>query len=70
MTTDYMNNTYVPLWEKELLNVTEATAFSGIGQNSIRALIEEHPELVFRVGTKHLIKRKSLQKFIRDNYSM
>ena len=30
MTTDYMNNTYVPLWEKELLNVPEATAFSGI----------------------------------------
>ena len=70
MTTDYMNNTYVPLWEKELLTVPEATAFSGIGQNSIRTLIEGHTELVFCVGTKHLIKRKSLQKFIRENYSM
>ena len=70
MTTDYMNNTYVPLWEKELLTVPDDTAFSVIGQNSIRTLIEEHTELVFCVGTKHLIKRKSLQKFIRENYSM
>ena len=43
MTTDYMNNTYVPLWEKELLNVPEATAFSVLVKTRIRALIEESP---------------------------
>lgn len=66
-----MKNISVPVWEKIALTLEEASAYSGIGINSLRELCDEHKsELVIYIGSKRLIKRKALEKFIEKTYSI
>ncbi len=47
----------VPIWEKSSLTLEEAAAYSGIGINKVKKLINnENCESVLWVGTKRLIK--------------
>lgn len=57
----------VPIWEKELLSVKEAAAYFGIGENKLRE-ITDNPESqsVLWVGSKRLIKRKKMKKYLSD----
>ena len=61
----------VPIWEKSNLTLEEAAAYSGIGINKLRNLTNgEHRKMVLWVGSKRLIKRKLLDKFLEDAYTL
>lgn len=61
----------VPIWEKTNLTLEEAAAYSGIGINKLREITNnDRCDFVLWVGTKRLIKRKQLDKFIEQCYSL
>lgn len=61
----------VPIWEKTTLTLEEASAYTGIGVCKLRELTDEETSpLVLWVGTKRLIKRKALEKYIEQAYSI
>ena len=61
----------VPIWEKSNLTLEEAAAYSGIGINKLRDLTNgEHCKMVLWVGSKRLIKRKLLDKFLENAYTL
>lgn len=61
----------VPIWEKATLTIEEAAAYSNIGQCKLREMAEEQncPFVLF-IGRKRLIKRKALEKYIDQSYSI
>lgn len=61
----------VPIWEKTTLTLEEAAAYTGIGVCKLREITDaEHNTLVIWVGAKRLIKRKALEKYIDQTYSV
>ena len=61
----------IPIWQKKTLTVEEASAYSGIGMNTIRRLSDrDRCEFVLWVGTKRMIKRKEFDEFISKAYSI
>ena len=61
----------VPIWEKTNLTLEEAAAYSGIGINKLREITNnDRCDFVLWVGTKRLIKRKQLDKFTEQCYSI
>lgn len=61
----------VPLWEKTNLSIEEASAYSGIGINTIRRLSnEENCPFVLWVGNKRMIKRQLFDEYINRQYSI
>ncbi len=66
-----MDKANIPIWEKSNLTLSEAAAYSGIGINKLRELSDEKrcPFVLF-VGTKRLIKRKKLDEYLENSYSI
>lgn len=61
----------VPIWEKSNLTLEEAPAYSGVGINKLREITnEERCPFVLWVGTKRLLKRKLLDKYLEGAYSV
>lgn len=61
----------VPIWEKANLTLTEAAAYSGIGINKLRRMSDdEHCSFVLWIGTKRLIKRRKLDEYVENAYSI
>lgn len=61
----------VPIWEKSNLTLEEAAAYSGIGKNKLRELSDEKDcRFVLWNGNKRLIKRKELDKFTAESFSI
>lgn len=61
----------VPIWEKATLTVEEAAAYSNIGIHKLREITDkDDKQLVLWVGSKRLIKRKALEKYIDQSYSI
>lgn len=61
----------VPIWEKSNLTLEEAAAYSGIGINKLRTLSDDEDcNFVLWVGSKRLIKRKALDRFIENTFSI
>lgn len=61
----------VPIWEKSNLTIEEAAAYSGIGRNKLRELTEnENCQFVLWIGTKRLVKRRKLDEYIENAYSI
>ena len=61
----------VPIWEKTNLTLEEAAAYSGIGINKLREITNnDRCDFVLWVGSKGLIKRKQLDKFTEQCYSI
>lgn len=61
----------VPIWAKSTLTIDEAAAYSGIGRNKLRALTDHDDcPFVLWVGSKRLIKRKLLDEYIDEMYSI
>lgn len=61
----------VPIWEKTNLTLEEAAAYSGIGINKLREISNnDRCNFVLWVGTKRLIKRKQLDEFTEQCYSI
>lgn len=60
-----------PVWEKELLTIDEANAYSGIGRNKLLALTERRGcRFCVWNGRTRLIKREKLDEFLDKAYSI
>ncbi|MCD7905772.1 MAG: helix-turn-helix domain-containing protein [Clostridiales bacterium] len=61
----------IPIWEKTNLTVEEYAAYSGIGINRIKEITNQKdcPHVLW-VGSKRLIKRKSFDKYIENQFSI
>lgn len=61
----------VPIWHKTNLTVEEAAAYSGIGSQKLREMSDtEYCPFVLWNGTKRLIKREKLDKYLAEMYSI
>ncbi len=61
----------IPIWEKSNLTVEEAAAYTGIGMSKLRELSDnEKCPFVLWVGNKRLLKRKKLDEYIENVYSV
>ena len=57
----------VPIWERTLLTVNEASDYTGIGQKRLRDIAATPcSNLVVWVGSRMMFKRKKLEEFL-DN---
>ena len=62
---------YIPFWLKSNLTVEEAAAYSGVGRNKLRELSDDDQcSFVLWVGNKRLIKRRLLDEFLDNMYSV
>jgi len=63
---NFNKSVFIPIWRKQNLTVAEACIYSGIGEKTIRKLMQNHgSEFVLIVGKdKKLIKRKAFDDFI------
>ena len=61
----------VPIWEKALLTVDEASAYFNIGVNKLRELTnDENCPYVLWSGSRRLIKRKPFEEYLSKLYSI
>jgi excisionase family DNA binding protein len=61
----------VPIADKALLTLEEATAYYGIGMNKIRELTnDDQCPYVLWNGSKRLIKRKPFEEYLYSLYSI
>ena len=61
----------VPVWEKANLTLEEAAAYSNIGINRLRELSDgDQCPFVLFVGNKRLIKRKQVDAYLAEAYSI
>lgn len=61
----------VPVWEKATLSIDEAVAYSGIGREKLYELTAASDcPFVLWVGSKRLVKRKKLDEYIEEAYSV
>lgn len=63
-----MSKPDVPIWEKALLTVDEASSYTNIGSARLRELagLREASRLTVWVGTKCLFKRKLLEQYLES----
>lgn len=61
----------VPIWEKTTLTLEEAAAYTGIGIHKLREISDtDKDHMVLWVGSKRLIKRKALEKYVEQAFSI
>lgn len=61
----------IPIWEKTNLTLEEASAYSGIGVNKLREISNENScPFVLWVGSKRLIKRRQLDRYLDQAFSI
>jgi excisionase family DNA binding protein len=66
-----VNCNEVPIWEKSNLTIEEAAKYSGIGKNKLRELSDAKGcPFVLWIGNKRLIKRRKLDEFLENSYSL
>lgn len=62
---------FVPLCEKWLLSIEEASIYFGVGQNRLAKLASQDGcKFVVFVGAKKLIKRKKFEEFLDEQYAI
>ena len=68
---DQMSKRGVPIWEKTLLTLEEAAAYTGLGINKVRELsnVKGCPFLVMN-GTKRMIKREKFEQYLNGSLSV
>ena len=61
----------IPVWEKATLSLEEAAVYSGIGIHKLRQMADANNcPFVLWNGHKRLIKRKKLEEYIENAYSI
>ena len=61
----------VPLWERANLTLLEAVAYTGVGRDKLREVSDrEDCDFVLWVGNKRLLKRKKLEEYLDNLYSL
>ena len=64
-------NVEIPVWEKTLLTLNEASAYTGLGINRLRTIANSHQnELVVWVGSKRMFKRRKLDEYLEKAISL
>lgn len=63
-----MSREEIPVWEKYVLTIEEASRYFGIGVNKLRRIVDENQDAAFvlRNGNRNEIKRKMFEQFV-DN---
>ena len=70
MTTEDKRNA-VPIWERVTLTLEEAAAYTGIGINKLREMSDQkNCEYVMWVGNRRMLKRKKLEEYLINQYSV
>ncbi len=69
--TKQEKSSLVPIWEKCNLTLEEAAAYSGIGVCKLRELSDMNGcDFVLWVGTKRLLKREELLRYLKKVQSI
>ena len=64
-------NVEIPVWEKSLLTLNEASAYTGLGINRLRRIANSNQnELVVWVGSKRMFKRRKLDEYLEKAISL
>ena len=64
-------NSNIPLDQKALLTLKEASVYTGIGINKLRGMSNERNcDYVLFVGRKRMFKREALLRFLEQSYSV
>ena len=64
-------NSNIPLDQKALLTLKEASVYTGIGINKLRDMsTERNCDYVLFVGRKRMFKREALLRFLEQSYSV
>ena len=62
---------HLPLWQKTLLTLEEASEFTGVGQSKLKQISNnEKCEFVLWNNSKRMFKREKLVKFLEEQYSI
>lgn len=60
-----------PWWRKELLTISEASIYYGIGEKNMRRLVKELDDGLFvRVGAKVLVKKDKFMDYINSSVTV
>ena len=56
----------IPVWEKYMLTIAEASDYFNIGENKLRRFLSEHEgeDYILMNGVKVLVKRKLFEQMI------
>ena len=56
----------IPVWERYLMTVLEASEYYHIGENKLRNVIDLHPNAEFLImnGNRYLIKKKKFEEYL------
>ena len=66
-----MSKLEVPIWEKSNPTLEEAAAYTGIGINKLREISNDrHCDFVLWVGSKRLLKRRLLDRYLESRYTL
>ncbi|MBP1561765.1 MAG: excisionase family DNA-binding protein [Oscillospiraceae bacterium] len=61
----------VPIWNRSCLTLEEAAAYSGIGRDKLRTMSDRDDcTFVLWNGSKRLINRKKLDKYLESVFSI
>lgn len=62
---EYQRET-IPVWERYVLTITEASDYYHIGENKLRMIAEEHikEEFIIMNGNRVLFKRQKFEEFL------
>ena len=52
--------------QKYILTVKEAAGYFNIGEKKLRQIMDEHDDLVLMVGSRKLIKRTKMERFLEN----
>lgn len=63
-----MDRVKVPIHNRVLLTINEASDYCGIGEHTLRRIVAENPNADFIItnGNRTLIKRKRFEDFINE----
>lgn len=61
-------NKSVPVWEKYMLTIREASEYFGIGEHKLRDILDNNVEKKLSVwnGNRQLVRRKKLEEFLDE----
>ena len=56
----------IPVWERLCLTIEEAAAYSLIGENRLRTIIQnnQHADFILQIGNRTRIKRKEFEAYV------
>ena len=59
----------IPIWERYLMTVIEASEYYHIRENKLRNIIETHPNADFLImnGNRYLINKKLFEDFLSES---